>query len=102
MKKCLFLLGGMISTLSLFAQEATVGKSQFSIHAGPSWYLGKMIGITNHSDTYRNDLRDGVAWDVNYYYLGDKTSAIRLRSLPDSFTKAANIRTHMMEGRIKS
>ncbi len=72
MKKCLFLLGGMISILSLFAQEATVGKSQFSIHAGPSWYLGKMIGITNHSDTYRNDLRDGVAWDVNYYYLGDK------------------------------
>ena len=39
MKKYLFLLGLLMSTLSLFAQEASVGKSLFSVHAGPSWYL---------------------------------------------------------------
>ncbi len=31
-----------------------------------------MIGITNNSDAYRNDLRNGIAWDANYYFLGDK------------------------------
>lgn len=72
MKKYLFLLGLLMSTLSLFAQEASIGKSLFTIHAGPSWYLGKMIGITNNSDAYRSDLRNGVSWGVNYYYLGDK------------------------------
>ena len=72
MKKYLFLLGLLMSTLSLFAQEASVGKSLFSVHAGPSWYFGKMIGSTNNSDAYRSDLRNGVSWGVNYYYLGDK------------------------------
>lgn len=72
MKKYVLLLGMLIQTVSIFAQDASVGKSMFSIHAGPSWYLGKMIGITNYSDAYRDGLRDGVAWDVNYYYLGDK------------------------------
>ena len=72
MKKYVLLLGLLIQTVSLCAQEASIGKSMFSIHAGPSWYLGKMIGITSNSDTYRNDLRNGVAWDVNYYFLGDK------------------------------
>lgn len=72
MKKYVLLLGLLIQMLSLFAQEASIGKSIFSVHAGPSWYLGEMIGITNNSETYRNDLRNGVTWDVNYYYLGDK------------------------------
>lgn len=72
MKKYLFLLGLLMSTLSLFAQEVSIGKSLFSVHAGPSWYLGKMNGITNNSDAYRSDLRNGVSWGVNYYYLGDK------------------------------
>lgn len=102
MKKCLFLLGGMISILSLFAQEATVGKSQFSIHAGPSWYLGKMIGITNHPTRIAMICEMGLPGMSTTTIWEIKTSAIRLRSLPDSFTKAANIRTHMMEGRIKS
>lgn len=72
MKKYVLLLGLLIQTTSLFSQEATIGKSMFSVHAGPSWYLGKMIGITNNSDAYRSDLRNGVAWDMNYYYLGDR------------------------------
>lgn len=72
MKKYLFLLGLLVSALPLSAQETSVGKSLFSVQAGPSWYLGKMIGVTNNSDTYRNDLRDGVSWSANYYYLGSK------------------------------
>lgn len=72
MKKYVLLLGLLIQVVSLSAQEASIGKSMFSVHAGPSWYSGKMIGITNNSDAYRSDLRNGVAWDVNYYFLGDK------------------------------
>lgn len=72
MKKYVLLLGLLIQVVSLSAQEASIEKSMFSVHAGPSWYLGKMIGITNNSDAYRSDLRNGVAWDVNYYFLGDK------------------------------
>ena len=72
MRKYVFLFVLFIHTLLLFSQGSMNEKSLFSIHAGPSWYLGKMIGITNHSDTYRSALRDGVAWDVTYNYLGDK------------------------------
>lgn len=72
MKKYVLLLGLLIQVMSLSAQEKPMGKSMFSIHAGPSRYLGKMIGITNNSESYRSDLRNGVVWDVNYYYLGDK------------------------------
>lgn len=72
MKKYVLLLGLLIQAVSVLAQETSVGKSIFSVHAGPSWYLGKMIGITNNSDAYRNDLRNGIAWDANYYFLGDK------------------------------
>ena len=72
MKKYVLLFGLLIQAVSVLAQEASVGKSIFSVHAGASWYLGKMIGITNNSDAYRNDLRNGIAWDANYYFLGDK------------------------------
>ena len=47
MKKYVLLLGLLIQAVSVLAQETSVGKSIFSVHAGPSWYLGKMIGITN-------------------------------------------------------
>lgn len=72
MKKYALLLGLLIQIMSLSAQEMSMGNSMFSVHAGPSWYLGKMIGITNNSESYRSDLRNEVVWDVNYYYLGDK------------------------------
>lgn len=72
MKKYVFLLGLLIQAVSIMAQDGSIGKSMFSVHAGPTWYMGKMIGITNNTDAYRSDLRDGMAWDVNYYYLGDK------------------------------
>lgn len=72
MNKYLLLFGLLLQAMLLMAQEASIGKSMFSLHVGPTWYMGKMIGITNNSDSYRGDLRDGMAWDVNYYYLGDK------------------------------
>ena len=60
-----FLVGGVLTT-SLYAQSAGDKRSSFSVHAGPSWYLGQLMGITDRSDAYRSDLRKGVAWDVSY------------------------------------
>lgn len=99
MKKYLFLLGLLMSTLSLFAQEASVGKSLFSVHAGPSWYLGKMIGITNNSDAYRSDLRNGVSWGTIIW--GINISSIHLNCLPVSFIRVDSIKTVMMKALIK-
>ena len=38
MKKYVLLLGLLIQAVSVLAQETSVGKSIFSVHAGPSWY----------------------------------------------------------------
>ena len=59
-------LVGVLLTTSLYAQSAGDKRSSFSVHAGPSWYLGQLMGITDRSDAYRSDLRKGVAWDVSY------------------------------------
>ena len=88
MKKYVLLLGLLIQAVSVLAQETSVGKSIFSVHAGPSWYLGKMIGITNNSDAYRNDLRNGIAWETNI-------SSVRLNSLPDLSIRVGVIKTLM-------
>lgn len=60
-----FLVGVLLAT-SLYAQSTGDKRSSFSVHAGPSWYLGRFMGITDGADAYRSDLRKGVAWDVNY------------------------------------
>ena len=39
------LLGRMPST----AQEETFPTSTFSLYAGPSWYVGKLLGITRQA-----------------------------------------------------
>lgn len=57
---------GVLLSASLYAQSAGDKRSSFSVHAGPSWYLGRFVGITDRADTYRSDLQKGVAWDVNY------------------------------------
>lgn len=95
MKKYVLLLGLLIQAVSVLAQETSVGKSIFSVHAGPSWYLGKMIGITNNSDAYRNDLRKGspgmpiiISWETNI-------SSVRLNSLPDLSIRVGVIKTLM-------
>lgn len=95
MKKYVLLLGLLIQAVSVLAQETSVGKSIFSVHAGPSWYLGKMIGITNNSDAYRNDLRNGIAWDANYYSWETNISSVRLNSLPDLSIRVGVIKTLM-------
>lgn len=61
---CFFV--GVLLTTSLYAQSTGDKRSSFSVHAGPSWYLGRFMGITDGADAYRSDLRKGVAWDVNY------------------------------------
>lgn len=69
--KAFFIISGLcaLSALPLAAQDMPSKKSTFSIYAGPSWYLGKFIGITNTSDTYKKGLRDGVSWNANYNYV---------------------------------
>ena len=92
MKKYVLLFGLLIQAVSVLAQEASVGKSIFSVHAGASWYLGKMIGITNNSDAYRNDLRNGmptiISWETNI-------SSVRLNLLPDLSIRVGVIKTLM-------
>ncbi len=66
------LLGLITLATSAFSQNTSKEVSIFSIHAGPSRYMGKLIGITNYSDHYKDDLRDGFEWNMSYYYLGDQ------------------------------
>ena len=98
MKKYVLLLGLLIQTLSLFAQEASIRKSicrSFLV-------FGRNDGITNNSETYRNDLRNGVAWDVNYYYWEINISSILLSWLPVSSIRADDTKTRMTKAPIKS
>ncbi len=67
----LLLLSGVAS---LSAQEKTFPTSTFSLYVGSSWYTGKMLGITQQADAYKNDLRKGVAWEAEYWYTGKRTS----------------------------
>lgn len=60
-----FFVGVLLAT-SLYAQSAGDKNTTFSVHAGPSWYLGRLLGITDKTDAYRDDLRKGVAWDINF------------------------------------
>lgn len=69
MKTILITVCLWILILPLFAQEISTSSSLITFHVGPSWYLGKQIGITNYSDTYRDDLRSGIAWEASYHYL---------------------------------
>lgn len=81
---------GVLLSASLYAQSAGDKRSSFSVHAGPSWYLGRFVGITDRADTYRSDLRKGVAWDVNY--LGQITGR-ELKFGWDSCIREVRIRT---------
>ena len=68
----LLLLAGGASSLQ--AQEKTFPTSAFSLHAGPSWYVGRLMGITRRADAYRDDLRKGVAWEADYWYTGPRST----------------------------
>lgn len=95
MKKYVLLFGLLIQAVSVLAQEASVGKSIFSVHAGASWYLGKMIGITNNSDAYRNDLRNGIAGMPTIISWETNISSVRLNLLPDLSIRVGVIKTLM-------
>lgn len=64
------LLGLLIQGRSISAQNISLGNSKISVHAGPAQYIGKFIGITDYSSSYRNGLRNGVAWSADYYFVG--------------------------------
>lgn len=89
---------GVLLSASLYAQSAGDKRSSFSVHAGPSWYLGRFVGITDRADTYRSDLRKGVAWDVNY--LGQITGR-ELKFGLGFLYREVRIRTHMILGQIR-
>lgn len=41
-------------------------RSTLSVHVGPSWYVGRQMGIVHRADAYRSDLRKGISWDAGY------------------------------------
>lgn len=88
---------GVLLSASLYAQSAGDKRSSFSVHAGPSWYLGRFVGITDRADTYRSDLRKGVAWDVNY--LGQITGRELKFGLGFLYQGSAYKNTHDTGGR---
>lgn len=48
------------------AQSAGSKRTSFYLHVGPSCYVGQQMGITNQTDSYRSDLRKGLAWDAGF------------------------------------
>lgn len=75
MKKRFHFTACLLGTLlfvsaSLQAQNESSKKSILSVNAGPSWYVGRFMGITDHADSYRSDLRKGIAWQASYWYAG--------------------------------
>lgn len=69
MKYLYCLLVGVLLTTTLHAQGDGDKNSNLSVHVGPSWYLGRFMGITDRTDAYRDDLRKGLAWDASYFHL---------------------------------
>lgn len=62
---CMFV--GLLLTAPMSAQSDVNRNSTLSVHVGPSWYLGQLMGITNRADGYCDDLRKGIAWDASYF-----------------------------------
>ena len=58
--------------LSLQAQDTPDTRSIFSLHAGPSWQVGELMGIILRDANYRQDLRQGVTWEADYWYTGQR------------------------------
>lgn len=66
MKYLYCMLVGLLLTASISAQSDVNRNSTLSVHVGPSWYLGQLMGITSRTDSYCDDLRKGIAWDASY------------------------------------
>lgn len=87
MKLLRYVRFGLINALlsygfSMQAQETSSPTSFLSVQAGPSWYVGQQLGITNRSDAFRQDLRRGVAWDVSYWYTGQRPTGKGFKAGP--------------------
>lgn len=68
--------------LSLQAQDTPNPHSIFSLHAGPSWQVGELMGITLRDAGYRQDLRPGVAWEADYWYTGQRPAGKGVKAGP--------------------
>ena len=64
-----------ISCFSSLLRSQEIHQENFilSIHAGPSWYVGDLIGITDYSEHYTDKLRNGVNWNGEFTYLFGKS-----------------------------
>lgn len=71
-----------LSGLPLRAQSEFAGRSSLSVQAGPAWYTGRFLGLTNAAGDYRGDLRQGVAWSVDYWWRGARADGHRVRVQP--------------------
>ncbi|ADV44221.1 hypothetical protein [Bacteroides helcogenes] len=79
-KHCFLLFGLLMQGVPFSAQNTFGGNSKLSVYAGTSRYMGKFVGITNNSSSYRNGLRNGTVWSADYYYTGIGTSSCRFAS----------------------
>ena len=68
--------------LSLQAQDTPDTRSIFSLHAGPSWQVGELMGITLRDAGYRQDLRQGVTWEADYWYTGQRPAGKGVKAGP--------------------
>lgn len=73
-QKLYLLMGIVLFPLLLHAQTARYEHNILSVHAGPSWYVGDLIGITDYSSSYTNGLKHGMNWSGEYIYLVGKSS----------------------------
>ena len=71
-----------LSGLPLRAQNVFAGRSSLSVQAGPSWYTGRFLGLTHAGADYRDDLRRGVAWSVDYWWRGVRDKGRHVRVQP--------------------
>lgn len=69
MKRLYCVLAGVLFTTTMCAQYGEERNTTLSAHVGPSWYMGNLIGITDRADAYCDDLRKGIAWNVNFFHL---------------------------------
>lgn len=70
--RTLLLTSAVACCLGLQAQDTPSTRSIFSLHAGPSWQAGELMGITLRDDSYRENLRRGVTWQADYWYTGQR------------------------------
>ena len=71
-----------LSGLPLRAQSVLAYHSSLSVQVGPACYTGRFLGLTHAGADYRDDLRRGVAWSVDYWWRGARGDGHRVRVQP--------------------